>query len=126
MINVDDDEAILCIVDENWSILPQLSKTERGCTVNCIGVIDCNAAGYHRLLVDIILFIISSRRFRCRLGPCRGSIYMWNWRKRADSPPQDKNPHSIFYLCEKTFLTKSAASVFCVVLVLDAFWHQWR
>jgi hypothetical protein len=44
----------------------------------------------------------SSGRFRCRLGPCSGSTYLpgeivftceIDWKKPADSPPQDKNPH---------------------------------
>ena len=43
MINVDDDEAIL---DENWSILPQLSKTERGCTAQLV------KSGWLIILVD--------------------------------------------------------------------------
>jgi hypothetical protein len=46
MINVDDDEAIL---DENWSILPQLSKTERGCTVQCSQLVK---SGWLIILVD--------------------------------------------------------------------------
>jgi hypothetical protein len=29
------------------------------------------------------------------------SIYMWYWRKPADFPPQDKNPHSIYYMRSK-------------------------